>query len=211
MTAARFFELIVNGKRWNDFEDEWTAAREAARLRSFGWKCYVRDHRKSTHHPPYQHHLFRPLATEAMQAAQHPDASTPDHEGNAMKASKYYAAEPIKLETFDDAKEITGTITAATSKRFDDRERIVLTLNEDEYSLIVNDTAYRVLKKGYGEETDDWIGLPLTVYKGPVRYKGEMQDGICVRIPEGAERPAAPAKTAAANDDRGTLSDDIPF
>jgi hypothetical protein len=210
--AAKLFRLVVNNKRWTDFEDQWAAEREAARLRSLGWKAHVCDRRVPAPRQWAQPGLFSTACYGATRAAQHLDASTPTHEGHDMKASKFYAPEPIKLETFDDTvKEITGTITAAVSRRFDDRERIVLTLNDDEYSVIVNDTAYRVLKKGYGDDTDNWIGLPLTVYKGTVRYNGNEQDGICVRIPEGEGKPATTARIAPPADDGDVLSDDIPF
>ena len=106
-----------------------------------------------------------------------------------MKGSNYYGAQPIKLETFNGAiTSITGNITAAEAKRFDNGEKIVLTL-DDEWSLVVNATAYRVIRAEYGDETDEWIGRPITAYKGTVVFRGNSQEGICVRIPEAVQPP----------------------
>ena len=103
-----------------------------------------------------------------------------------MKASACYTAEPIKLETFDDnLREVNGIITAWIKKRFKDRDRVVVTLNDNEWSLILNDTCYRVLKRAYGDETEDWIGKSIIVFIGKVRYSGVEQDGICIRVAEG--------------------------
>ena len=101
-----------------------------------------------------------------------------------MKASEIYKAQPIKVDTFaDNIVAIDGVVTAWEEKHFDNGKRIVLTL-DDEWTLLVNDTAYRIIEAAYGDETNDWVGRPLTTYKGKSHYRGDEKDSVCVRIPE---------------------------
>lgn len=132
-----------------------------------------------------------------------------------MKASSIYGATPIKLDTFSDVESITGTITEAVLKNFDNGQRIVLTIDDD-WSLVINGTAYRIIKKSYGDDTDDWIGLPITAYKGKLHYQGAEQDGVCVSVPppsDERERKPQPATVSAADltESGDGFKDDIPF
>ncbi len=134
-----------------------------------------------------------------------------------MKASDIYGAQLIKLDTFTETiSSITGRITAVERRQFKDGDRLVVILDH-EWSLVINATSYRVIRARYGDETDNWKGQPLTVYKGTVFYQGNEQEGICVRIPEDKE-PAlvsvpkidtvnAELREAAATE----LEDDIRF
>lgn len=60
------------------------------------------------------------------------------------------------------------------------------------------------LIEAFGEDSDDWLGQTIELYKGPLKYKGEIQDGVLVR-PTGIEKKeAAPKKS-------GDMDDEIPF
>jgi hypothetical protein len=131
--------------------------------------------------------------------------------GYAMKASTFYGSEPIKLQTFDTVTEIHSTISEVKTRDFGNGEKLVLTLGDDDWSLVLNATSCRVLRAAYGDETDDWRGQPITVYKGPVRYRGNEQDGICVRVPEPAEKPAPTVAGPPKGNGSDHLQDDIPF
>lgn len=130
-----------------------------------------------------------------------------------MKTSDTYGAQPIKLDTFNDnITAINGHITAIERKQFDNGYRLVATLDDD-WSLVLNATSYRVIRAEYGDETDEWIGRPLTVYKGTLYYRGKEQDGICVRIPI-ADPPAkekAPVAGELLEATGDGFKDDIPF
>lgn len=132
-----------------------------------------------------------------------------------MKASTLYSAEPIKLDTFNDSvTKIVGAISTVVSKTFDTGTKLVATLDDD-WSLVINATNFRVIRAAYGDETDEWIGRPLEVYKGTVHYQGREQPGVCVRIP-----PEDPEETVTAAELTGPkaggakgddFKDDIPF
>jgi hypothetical protein len=127
-----------------------------------------------------------------------------------MKASKYYGPEPIKLDTFNTIEAINGAITGVKTKDFGNGPKLILML-DDVWSLALSDTSYRVIAARYGE-TDDWLDREITVYRGRLRYRGEEQDGICVRVPPLQEGETAPAKEkGAAKRGNSDLDDDIPF
>lgn len=128
-----------------------------------------------------------------------------------MKASALYSAEPIKLDTFNDSiTKIVGTITNVVSKTFDTGTKLVATLDDDCWSIVINATNCRVIRAAYGDETDDWIGRALEVYKGTVHYQGREQPGVCVRIPPEQPEPTVTAAELVAPKDDG-FKDDIPF
>ena len=93
-----------------------------------------------------------------------------------------YGPDPIKLDTFDGFDSITGVITDAVSKDFDNGPRLVVTLDDD-LSLVLNNPNYRVIKRAYGGDTDDWIGKRLICFKGTIKYRDEEKESVCVRIP----------------------------
>ncbi len=133
--------------------------------------------------------------------------------GHAMKASDTYGAQPIKLDTFNDnITAITGYITAIERKQFDNGYRLVATLDDD-WSLVLNATSYRVVRAKYGDETDEWIGRPLTAYKGTLYYRGNEQDGICVRIPDADPPPKekVPVTADLLEGSGDEIKDDTPF
>lgn len=117
-----------------------------------------------------------------------------------MNGNDTYGPTPIKLETFANIESITGAITNVIQKTFDSGPRWVATL-DDEWTLIVNPTSYRVISKVYGSDSDNWLGQRITAYKGTMHVRGEEKDGVCVRIPE-----PPPEKTPGDG-----VQDDIPF
>lgn len=124
-----------------------------------------------------------------------------------MKASAMYGPEPIKPETFETIDAIHGTITDVISKNLEYGPRLIVTL-DGIWSLIINATAARTIRAAYGDETTGWVGQPLTVYRGTVRFGGKEQDGVLVRIPPEKVETAPPREAVAA----GELGqDDIPF
>jgi hypothetical protein len=116
-----------------------------------------------------------------------------------MKGSKYYGPEPVKLSTFDNLDSITGSISDVKVKDFPDGSKLAITI-DDTWSLVLNGTSYRVICNVYGDETNNWLGRELTVFKGRLRFNNREQDGLCVRVP-----PVSDENEAAAAERRATL------
>ena len=64
-------------------------------------------------------------------------------------------------------------------------------------NMIVNSTNWDALAAAYGEDADGWLGKPVEVYTDPgVMFGGRRVGGVRVRIPAGAQAPAAPPLNA---------------
>jgi hypothetical protein len=127
-----------------------------------------------------------------------------------MKASDVYAAAPLKVDVFDTIEVIHGTVTGVAKKHFENGAKLVLTL-DDEWTLVLNAGNYRVIRADFGDETDEWIGKALEVYKGTARFDGKEIPSVCVRVAASQPTPraAAPAKAETAPSD--DIKSDIPF
>lgn len=87
----------------------------------------------------------------------------------------------------------------------------------EDKGLILNKTNTNTVAKLYGDDTDDWIGKPVTLFATEVQFQSEMVEAIRVRSkpPKRPVAKAAPAKAAKAaepgpsGDDDG--DDDVPF
>jgi len=69
--------------------------------------------------------------------------------------------------------------------------------------LVVNKTNSNALVAAFGNNTDDWKGETIVVYSTQVQFKGELVDGLRVRIPKREQRPRV---TEVVN-----VDDDVPF
>ena len=56
---AKRFEVIAGGRSWNSYDSAFDAESEASKLRSYGWRALVKDHRRPLRRPvPRQPDLF---------------------------------------------------------------------------------------------------------------------------------------------------------
>ena len=68
--------------------------------------------------------------------------------------------------------------------------------------LVLNKTNSNALVSAFGNDSDEWKGSKVIVYSTPVPLRGEMVDGLRVRIPQQPQQPA----TSVVN-----VDDDVPF
>jgi hypothetical protein len=67
-----------------------------------------------------------------------------------------------------------------------------------------NVTNVGTLIEAFGEDSDDWLGQTIELYKGQLKYKGETKDGVLVR-PTGVDKKKVTPKKS------GDLDDEISF
>ena len=123
-------------------------------------------------------------------------------------------ATPLKVDTLEElGGTLQTTITDTQEKLINGDMKYVVTLGDDEYSLILNETNLRAIAKAYGTETEDWGGRQIECYVGKLVYNKEEKTGVRVRVPEQAAKPAEKTVTAADLVDQvgGDIKDDIPF
>jgi hypothetical protein len=58
--------------------------------------------------------------------------------------------------------------------------------------LVLNKTNATKLTAAYGDDTDNWIGQPVTLFMAYVEFKGETVEAIRLRIPSVPKRANSP-------------------
>ena len=108
-------------------------------------------------------------------------------------------------------RDLTLTISDVEVKHFDDGTKLVISFREGDQTLICNKTNANTIGDLYGEDTDDWIGQRITLYRATVDFQGKRVPAIRVSSPRAARpagKPARPMTQQEADDPDG---DDIPF
>ncbi len=78
-------------------------------------------------------------------------------------------------------KDLTLTIRKLESKEFDDGAKPFLWFKEHPKAYILNRTTFLTIAELWGDESDDWIGKPITLFECEVSSGGDMLTGIRVR------------------------------
>jgi len=97
-------------------------------------------------------------------------------------------------------------------------DKPVLFFAGKEKGMVLNRTNANVISDVYGEETDDWTGRSVEVYRTQVPFQGKMVDSLRVRVDKNWARetpiPAKPAKVAVTSpisEEEEFDPDSIPF
>lgn len=70
----------------------------------------------------------------------------------------------------------------------------VIYFHEFARGLVINKTNSQTIAGMYGGETDDWIGMKITLYRSETPFKGKIVPCIRVKDSVPASQPAAPAR-----------------
>ncbi len=89
----------------------------------------------------------------------------------------------------------------------DKEQKPVLYFNGAQKGLVLNKTNANAIKDAYGDETGGWEGKPVEVYPARVEFKGNLVDGIRVRIQQEAQAEKQPNAAPMAEE----LNDEIPW
>lgn len=94
--------------------------------------------------------------------------------------------------------DVTATITRIgveemKAKGGETEQKPILFFDNGHKPIVMNKTNAKVIAGMYGEETNGWIGKPVTLYAAEVEAFGEMVMAIRVRLVV-PKAPTAPAK-----------------
>ncbi len=124
-----------------------------------------------------------------------------------MKMSEMYPSNYVKAADLN-GKPCPLTIRTCVQEELgqgSDKERKpVLYFQDRQKALVLNRTNATVIAEAYGDETGGWEGKPVEVYPARVEFRGQLVDGIRVRIQQEAQPDAAPLAD-------GEPDDKIPF
>ena len=135
------------------------------------------------------------------------------------KVSEMIQSKFLRKEDFDDGDQVL-TIKGVKLEDMpgdDGTQKWVLYFRELPKGMAMNSTTIRVLEKGYGDDSDLWIGKKVLVYVDPnVSFRGQVVGGLRLRTqkPQAqSQSHAAPAHPQTAPQQAGAahLDDDIPF
>ena len=111
---------------------------------------------------------------------------------DSMFPSKY-----LKASDYDQPKVhvIKGVYSEPVGQ--DKEMKPIIYFEGEERGMVLNVTNGRMIAHLYGNETDNWKGEEVEVYKELVSFQGKPMDGIRVR------QPTAPATPAFEDEDVG--------
>jgi hypothetical protein len=130
------------------------------------------------------------------------------------KVSEMIVSKFLRKEDFEDGDQVLTIKGVKLEDMPGDggQQKWVLYFRELQKGMALNSTTIRVLEKGYGDDSDMWVGKKVLVYVDPnVTFKGQLTGGLRLRT----QRPSAgaPAAPAAAPPAAGheEFDDGIPF
>jgi hypothetical protein len=147
-----------------------------------------------------------------------------------MRMSRTYGGNYYKAEELE--KPLLLTIAAVDCKEFEEngtkKTKFVVSFEEDEQQLVCNLTNAQAIAELYGDETDDWQGQKIVLFRDKTKYGTKTVPCIRVRAPRPAANNGAPRQPlpelvparrrpepiTQADVDQGGLADgddDIPF
>jgi hypothetical protein len=129
-----------------------------------------------------------------------------------MHPSKWLSAADL------DEEDLTVTMKRIEQERIGQGsqadDKWVLYFKGQDKGLVLNKTNAKTIAGLYGDDTDNWMGKPITLFPTQVDMQGKQVDAIRVRNKPPKAKASKPEKTAEAvgatadSDDDG---EDIPF
>ena len=107
-------------------------------------------------------------------------------ESNLMKISQRFEDRYLRAEDLSDP--IVVTINSVDEVTIGDDERIIIEFSDCEKLLPLNKTNALNLAEMLGDDTDDWSGKRIEVYKEKVMFQGKRVPAVRVREPKQAQK-----------------------
>ena len=130
---------------------------------------------------------------------------------SAAFPSKYLKAADLQGQT---ANVVIERIEMGEMDNADDRKPIVYFKNKQK-GLVLNKTNSNKIVSVYGDDSDGWIGKPITLFTAWVDFRGETVEAIRVRVTSEHTAPhvnaPVPSLQSAQKPLRDELEDEIPF
>lgn len=98
-----------------------------------------------------------------------------------MDISSVFSGDTLKAEDLQ-GREPTVTIASVEMKTFDNGNKLLIKFDGAKKALIANKTNSKRIGMMYGNNTDNWLGKPITLYVDIVDFQGEPTEAIRVRV-----------------------------
>ncbi len=135
-----------------------------------------------------------------------------------MNINEAFPSDYLKASDLN-GKDVSVTIQSADLIEFgkgrEAEEKLLLTFAGKKKGLICNKTNAKTIAKLYGDDTDGWVGKPITIGPREVEFQGDQVWAIRVSLrAPGAPEKAKTAPVAApepSDNDGGGVDDDVGF
>lgn len=135
-----------------------------------------------------------------------------------MDASEFFPGKYMKADDYDDHPIVTIRRVIKEEVGTEREIRPILFYEGEEKGIVLNKTNTNTIRRLYGDETDDWIGMTVQIGTEMVSFNGETKPAIRIWPPRKTKAGVnAPLKPVAKFDDRnppprdGGLDEEIPF
>jgi len=110
-------------------------------------------------------------------------------------------------------KDVTVTIASVEIAHLEGEDpKPALSFKGKDKQLLLNKTNAATLVDAYGDEMDNWIGKPITIFRMMVTFQGQPVPALRVRIPPQQQMPPQQAASMAAQaPSEAPFNDDIPW
>jgi hypothetical protein len=121
-----------------------------------------------------------------------------------MRTPDVFPSKYVKAADIGD-KEVKVTITSVSVEEVGDDEKPVARFKKTDKGLVLNRTNWdRIALIAGTDESDEWVGLEITLYTELVSYAGKTAPAVRVKKPP---RSAPPQQQSTHSD----IDDEIPF
>jgi hypothetical protein len=128
-----------------------------------------------------------------------------------MKISEFFGSDYLKAS--DLRQEATVTIVTVEREEFDNSGRKdfkpVISFKGTDKQLVLNRTNFQTIADLHGQDTDDWINKPITIFPTQVDFRGKQVMAIRVKIQQPIVNNLPELKEEPPGFD--ITDDDIPF
>ena len=137
-----------------------------------------------------------------------------------MRISSAFPSKYLKASDIPDGREAHVKIDTVQMESMETTgdEKPVVYFVDKEKGLVLNKTNADAISVAYGDDTEQWHGMPIILFATTTSFGGRTVPCLRVRVPRrpagGALTPAPPVAappTATANEEGDAVQGDIPF
>lgn len=124
----------------------------------------------------------------------------------AFNTDKYTSSPFLKGDDLEEGERTVVTIKSAEEVEFPSGDTVpVLEFIELDQKLTLNKTRVKKLVELLGDDTDEWIGRKISVYRIDVQYQGKTMPGVAVAAaPKGKQAKVKPEVTFMEDEEEET-------
>lgn len=124
----------------------------------------------------------------------------------SFNTEKYTSSPFLKGDDLEEGERTVATIKSAEEVAFPSGDTVpVLEFLELDQKLTLNKTRVKKLVEVLGDDTDEWVGKKISIYRIDVQYQGKTMPGIAVAAPPkkkiGGNKPEVKFEDDGEDDD----------